>query len=357
MPAYKNQHFLAQRAMRKFGHADARSIDLFNLRKRLVVQGAGIADQCSKPYFYMKGGDLEAAFAEVENKGLDVIQQIEATGVLPEKGTAAHHDLIRYISFQEGRTLGAAQDVQNSQEAVAKRMLEEYLKAKGDPEHLLDHLAKLKITFNNLPLENVFRSTVSSPLLSDLSLGVFEASPSQEFVLADDPVVLTNVFRTVNGVPLCSLASRGLIILCPIAPTPTLTLYDGEVYRVRTHSLSKAESIELNVMQATSSYANFYFRNYDLVAESCSAPRSFPRVTDLQVQPMTDGSGVLLSHIKPAVALSAFMSRRFIVRSAAKRNNFKVGNFSVRNPEMANLVRNLKDPKDLAAFMRGDGPK
>ena len=72
---------------------------------------------------------------------------------------------------------------------------------------------------------------------------------------------------------------------------------------------------------------------------------------------MTDGSGVLLSHIKPAVALSAFMSRRFIVRSAAKRNNFKVGNFSVRNPEMANLVRNLKDPKDLAAFMRGDGPK
>jgi hypothetical protein len=72
------------------------------------------------------------------------------------------------------------------------------------------------------------------------------------------------------------------------------------------------------------------------------------------MQPMKGGSGVLLSLIKPAVALGTLMSRRFIVRSAAKRNNFKVGNLAVRNPGMANLVRNLKDPKDLAAFMRGD---
>ena len=355
MPAYKNQHFLAQRALRRFGHADERSIDLFNLRTRLVVRGASIANQCSKPYFYMKSGVLEVPFAEIENKGLDVFQTIEVTGIFPAKGTAAHHDLIRYISFQEGRTLGAVQEVQDSQEEIAKKFLEEYLKVKGDPDHLLDHLAKLKITFHNLPLENVFRATVASPLLSDLSLGVFEASPNQEFVLADDPIVLTNAFRSVDGVPSCGLASRGLIILCPIAPTRTLTLYDGEVYRVRTHPLSKAESIELNVTQAASSYANFYFRNYDLVAESCSAPRSFPRVADLQVQRMTDRRGVLLSHIRPAVALGPLMSRRFIVRSAAKRNNFKVGDLAVRDPELANIVRNLREPKDLAAFMRGGG--
>ena len=49
------------------------------------------------------------------------------------------------------------------------------------------------------------------------------------------------------------------------------------------------------------------------------------------------------------------MSRRFIVRSAAKRNNFKVGDLAVRDPELANIVRNLREPKGFAAFMRRDG--
>lgn len=356
MPAYKNQHFLCKRALRKFGHADGRSIDLFNIRTGAVVTGASVADQCSKPYFYMKGGDLESAFADIENKGIDVFERIEATGALPEKGTPEHDDLIRYISFQEGRTLGAAQEVQNLQEAAAKILLEESFKAKGDPDGLIKYLPDIKIKFNNLPLENVFRSTVASPLLSDLSLGLFNSSPNQEFVLGDDPVVLTNKLIVLDGAPLCGLASRGLIVLCPITPRLTLTLFDPEAYRVRTHPLSKEECIELNVMQAKSSYANFYFRDYDLISESCGAPQGSPPATGLNVQAITVGPkrGVIINHVKPSVALGAIICRRFIVKSAAKRNNFKIGNARVRNPGMANLVRSLKEPKDFAAFMRDE---
>jgi hypothetical protein len=40
------------------------------------------------------------------------------------------------------------------------------------------------------------------------------------------------------------------------------------------------------------------------------------------------------------------------VRSAAKRNAFKVGDRAVRNPALANIVKNLKEPKDFVAFMR-----
>jgi hypothetical protein len=173
--------------------------------------------------------------------------------------------------------------------------------------------------------------------------------------LGDDPIVLTNKLIVLDGVPLCGLASRGLIILCPISPRLTLTLFDTEAYRVRTHQLSKEECIELNVMQANSSYANFYFRDYNLILESCGAPQGSPPATGLNVQPITAGPkrGVLISHVKPAVALGDRISRRFIVKSAAKRNHFKVGDTRVRNPGIANLVTKLKEPEDLAAFMRG----
>jgi len=351
MPAYKNQHFLAQRAMRKFGHADGRSIDLFNLRKRSVIRGVSIADQCSKPYFYVKNGTMEPSFTETENKGLNVFDQIETTGLLPSAGTQSHHDLIRYISFQEGMTLGAAQALQESQETLAKLLLEKSLKAKGDPNILLAHLADLKITFHNIPMENVFRSVVSTPLLTDLSLGVFQSSALQDFILGDDPIILTNNFLIVDGNPICGFASRGLIIISPIAPTHAVVLYDSEVYRLRTHRLSKEETIDSNIAQATRSYANFYFKEYEKITESCDFNFEFPCRTR-EVQQTKDGSGLLINSTKPAVTLGSALSRRFIVKHDVKRHIFKVGNQVVRNPELANIVRAIRTPEDFAAFMQ-----
>ena len=361
MPAYKNQHFLPQQALRKFGYPDGRSISLLHIASSKHVPKASIGDQCSRPYFYVKGDHFEGPLKEVEDRGFAIINRIIKGEGPPTRDTEDHRDLVRYLSLQQGRTYGQAKIVQETGEVFAKRVLEEALIAKGDPEGLLPYLSELKVSFEGATLDNVYQSTISSPLLMDLSMEVITAAATQDFLLGDDPVILTNKYFLGRGEnPNSGLASRGLIVFLPLSPNNLLLLYDSEAYRFRKVPTSHEEVVECNMLQLSCAQSCAYYRTKDLVADSCAKASTFSRVDDMQFHHVAEDGrrAIIIEHQKPSVRLGPALLKRFVIRGTAKLHRFRVGNSEVRNPELAEMIRDFgANPASFKAFMREIGGK
>lgn len=249
--------------------------------------------------------------------------------------------------------------MQDWQEVLAKRVLEEALKAKGDPDNLLPSLPQLRITFNDTRAYNIYAGVVHTPLYADLDMCVFKSVEKQEFVLGDDPVILTNKFLKGNAQnPISGIASRGLIVFLPISSTRLLVMYDRETYRIKPQPLSYEEVVEANIMQVSFAYANVYFRDRKLVEASCNSVDRFIRIPEAEVQTAMQGGrkGILIRHETPSVRLGTNLEKRFVIRGAAKRNSFAVGNSLVRDPDLARMVSEFgKDPAKFRDFL-SDGP-
>ncbi len=225
-------------------------------------------------------------------------------------------------------------------------MLKAGLETEGNKE-LLEALPRLRITLNHAPLHNVREFSRLAALWVDLHFGPIRAHPHQDFVLGDDPIIISNRFIIKeNGNPLCGFASRGLIILLPIDPSATLCAYDGDVYRPLANShISLKETIAYNAMQIACAEQNFYFKEQSRVQETLDMANGMVRFNRYQPpaqftfrEEETGRRGLMLHTERRAPRISPDI-KSFLVKFSIRRRGILAKSDQVRNRFLADLVK------------------
>ena len=328
--------------MRNFG-ISKEATNLYNLKRRSIRMAVGIADQCAKPYFYSRNVSIEKAIGSTEGEASSIIREMINNGEVPRHNTIQHHQLMSFVALQHGRTLGAAKAIEDFYNNVGKKIIKESIIAKGDKDDILKYLPGVRLVKTNSTLENILQFSLMAPLLRDLRFEVLEAGRDQDFLLGDDPVVLSNKYLfNHNGGPNCGFSIKGLIVLMPISPKKLIMLNDPNAYeeisRVR---LNKEQTISFNKLQLRHAVSNVYFQDRLLVEDTltaCADLEPFARETDATVGPFEqDGrKGIYMAHSREAMPMPREFDLRIKFSAKRYRNRAKVD--PVRNREMAAMV-------------------
>lgn len=260
-PKKKRQHYVPRLILRGFS-TDGRTISLFAFRSVKRVDGASLKEQCYEDYFYGRDGGIEEGFATLEGEfaaslgdlsreHLDTVQQQEA-------------DKIRqFVHYQRLRTAGAATDVNDFGEALAKKVL-------SKDARVADVLDKVRIKTKKPQFESLHHAVTGFPLVFDLGIKFLVAGRKKTFVVSDNPVVASNQYvehhPALREHPSGStgLAVKGLQLFLPVSPRVCVALYDKSTYRYGsdtrlTCGASTSDIQLLNVLQAANAQECIYF--------------------------------------------------------------------------------------------------
>ncbi len=237
MPEKKNQHYVPRLLLRPFG-LPARSPDetVAAVRTLLISSGkiipaASIADQCSKNYFYGSNLTTERHLEDVEAVFSAVLPRLATEPNNFTVGSDERAAINTFMALQISRTQTAANDADDSLDRRRKYDLDPMLIAKGVATK--EELDSVKMRFTEPGLFMVGIGLHSVPMLIDLHLRILTTSGRARFIISDNPAVEVNqAYAHLRGLSAVGVAMRGLQIFCPLSPTQTLLLYDGEIYRM-----------------------------------------------------------------------------------------------------------------------------
>jgi len=268
MPHNKKHHYVPRFYLKRFSY-NGRSISLWNINKKLKVLSANLQHQCYKNYFYGSELEAEKALGLIESHCARILRLIDEFQYPPQHGTEDYHILILYILTQHGRTVYAADLLNEMNEQMVKYILGPKANAEG-----LD-LSKVNIGLKEPAKYSLGLSTELFPFLLDLNCKLILNETHVEFVTSDNPVVFYNqLFSFRRYWSNTGYASKGLQIFFPINPHMTIILYDNQSYSVgkRNNQIVKVtltkDVYELNTLQMTSANENVYFRDQQLDIET-----------------------------------------------------------------------------------------
>jgi len=258
----KNHHFVPQFYLRRFG--TGRFVALYNVARDHHVPTASIAGQCQKPYLYGKDQVVEKALCELEGDAAritgDMIEHLRLPAT-PSKEDAA---VLRFISYQWGRTPAAGE----SANAIVTKLSRAILKAPGAvPDDLKKHIDDVQVRHADPVLFSLRLAGSLGPMLLDLYKVILINEAEIEFVTSDAPVVMHNAWcEGVTWQGTTGFASSGLQVLLPLSPRRALLLFDRHVYAVGckqapvTVSVKSIRDVEaINAMQMTTTQGNIYY--------------------------------------------------------------------------------------------------
>ena len=264
MPKNKRQHFVPKFYLRRFSK-DGKSINIWNISRKVKVCNANLKNQCYRNYFYGKNSVIENALSTIEGDAAQVVRSIAESSVPPSPGSGDHQVLILYILMQHGRTLHMADELEEMTDNLAKHLV----KYSSAPEGL--DLNNVRIGLEEPGLTALSLVTSCYPLLFDLAYKILVNRTDTEFVTSDNPVIFYNhlmFFRRDESNT--GIASKGLEIYLPIDSHHMILLYDDAIYRVgndknKTVNINRNRDIEqLNMLQICSASENIYFRDKHL---------------------------------------------------------------------------------------------
>lgn len=274
MTKVRRHHYVPRLLLRNFS-ADGRSINMFNIAKRLHIPRASIADQCYRKYFHGKDPKIERALGVVETKTQAVLRPfIAALAPGYQISSEQFYSLIKYTALQKARTSYAA--------SQAQEFVQHYVKAKAMEVGL--PTGSLAATLKNGVRGTMLSALSLTPVLYDLGLSVLLADTQTKFVISDNPVVLHNQYWEDDmKFDRVGWSSQGLQIFFPISPNHLLLFYDRTTYKVgsqrhgRVVPVRTKDVVLLNALQWLSAEENIYFCPGQERAVMSQAVRSIPR--------------------------------------------------------------------------------
>lgn len=232
MPAYKSHHYVPQMYMRLFSGDDQKRVGVYVINRRKFVPGAPISGQLCRDYFYGKDSRAEKAFGPMEGHGARIFADVIEHRRLPDPGSQDHEWLIFYLGIQHSRTVGAADQHNESAEKLAKAMLRRKAELEGNAE-ILEALDLVRIRRTNAVSEVVGYATIAASLLADLRFVILRNESARPFVASDAPVVLHNRLYEDQHIGVTGFANVDLQIFLPLGPRLALFGFDDAAYRVR----------------------------------------------------------------------------------------------------------------------------
>lgn len=259
MPANKLQHYVPRCYLRSFCIDDTgAAINLFNIAREVAIPRAPAKNQCARPYFYGKDGELEKALQEPEGLYAECLRKAVADPI-----KLSPDDLFGLRTFMLLQAFRSAAwvDKQRTQLEAQREMFRE----EATPE-LLKQLTMTEIEI----VEMAFKMFTSClPTIGDLDTCVLVNKTAREFISSDDPVVHTNRYhaqkRFLGG---SGLRNSGTMLFMPMTPRLLLVAFDPFVYKLEGrigHVAPIADIREidnLNQMQVVHADSNLYFSSW-----------------------------------------------------------------------------------------------
>jgi hypothetical protein len=259
MPQNKKHHYVPRFLLKRFSR-DGHSVGLYNIPSRRMVSHAGLKNQCYSDYLYGKNTVVEKALAGAEGLLAELLREMDLRILPPPPFTRAHQALVFLVLSQRGRTLYAAEALDEMLDKITKNIYGDMFEKQGVA------LDKFSISYKEPAAFALAMMLQLYPLLWDMEYKVLVNKTAEEFIISDNPVVFYNQllsFRRDGSN--CGVASKGLQIFVPLDPKKVLVLYDNKVYRMGSDAkgaidvTNPRDVYELNTLQFVSSKENIYF--------------------------------------------------------------------------------------------------
>ena len=106
----RKHHFVPRFYLRAF-QSEPERIHLYNLKRSLPVENAGLRGQCYRSKFYGSGDDTENHLAKLESCIAPILQSIISRSTLPPLGSEDCLTLLSFVAMQILRTPTSAERV------------------------------------------------------------------------------------------------------------------------------------------------------------------------------------------------------------------------------------------------------
>jgi Protein of unknown function (DUF4238) len=259
MPQNKRHHYVPRFYLRNFSSTGGQSIDIYNIRRGLIVNQGNLARQCYRDYFYGKTPAVEQHFAKIEANAANIIRSAIVHGQCPKKFSQEHLSLIAFIALQHSRTTYAEAAVNEQIDKLAKATVARHLEG----------IEKVKISMNDAVMFSIRQTLLVAPVLYDLNVKLLIADSACRFITSDNPVVLYNhLYGKERKFGTVGFSCVGLQIFLPISPRHSFIFFDGGVYRVgsprhQSIAISPSDVVALNEFQWYNALENLYFTASD----------------------------------------------------------------------------------------------
>jgi hypothetical protein len=269
----RRHHFVPQFYLRRFSCDEAKKrIHVYNLKRQAAFRDASVKRQCYRHRFYGKQDDLEDAFSELEGFAAPALTRLIETQRGPQLGSDDHKALIMFVALQHSRTTAAMLRVQSSLNLFANTAFD----GSPPPEYLASEDTALTMALDHLPL--------MMALIDDLRIHIVIAPSGHAFITSDHPVSRYNHYcYGVKGLGVLGLTRRGFQLFMPVAPTVSVLMFDGGVYKVGQRGVAPssiavpADMVRLNQLTYLAAHQNLYFASWEqreeIAGEICSVGR------------------------------------------------------------------------------------
>lgn len=254
MASNKNQHFVPRCYLRPFTiDAGNVAINIVNIDRQRLIEGAPVKHQCSGDYFYGTDPVLEGAIQATETGYAAALRQIFAPGF---SLTQAHRLLLcRFWLFQHLRTKSA------SLRAVEMAQATEAVVGTEIPNFRLGIKEAVRMSMQ------VFAEEMR--IVDDLRMVLIRNRTGTPFVTSDDPAILANRWFTESARTRgksFGIHSAGALAMLPLSPYVLCLGYDGDVYSIPHEAgwvdVRSDKDIEaLNQHQLLNCRANIFVRD------------------------------------------------------------------------------------------------
>lgn len=220
MASNKNQHFVPRCYLRPFTvNINNKTINLFNIDRKIFIPNAPVKNQCSGDYFYGEDLTLEKWFQGLEGEYSKVLKNIIKTGYRLNDDDRSLLKFFWLVQFQ--RTEAAS--------IRSTAMIADMGNIIGG------ELENFRLSIREAVHTAMRTVAECSNVVDDLKLCLLRNKTSIPFITSDDPAILTNRWHLQEKRTKWSsfgLGAAGNILILPISPEILCLGYDGDVYNV-----------------------------------------------------------------------------------------------------------------------------
>jgi hypothetical protein len=129
MPQNKRHHYVPRFYLKRFT-TDERFINLYNIKSARKISNGKLKHQCYRDYLYGKDGPIEKALSDIEGEVSDLLKKIDDYVSPPRAGTMEQFTLLVHLLVQHGRTIYAAETINEMFDKATKETFSEYMMQK-----------------------------------------------------------------------------------------------------------------------------------------------------------------------------------------------------------------------------------
>jgi len=257
MATNKNQHFVPRCYLKEFTNGSGgKTINLFNIDRKIIISNTPVKKQCSKDYFYGNDQTLENAIQFLERAYASTLREL-LTSMSQALNNNQQFILKRFLLFQYLRT-----------EAASKRAIEVSIsmnEVTGNSGHYFN------LEIKNAVLMAIRDFAENMSLIDDLKICIVQNKTDFPFITSDDPVVLSNKWHLNDArtkLRSFGLRTSGTLLFLPLTPKLMCLAYDGDVYHVAhkncwTSILDMNHVKAFNEQQILNCRANLFVKDFD----------------------------------------------------------------------------------------------